>query len=580
MRTDASVFGRAIRRWSGIAGVAALILAWWAFGAVRPVGESRPPAAPAREPSAGERSPRGVDRGERGGPAAGAPATGEEADAGLTIRGTVVGEDGAGVPAASVTARVPHTPGRGSAGLTDAEGRFELRMDHPCPGRRQADLLVVAGKPGHLPGWTRFTAPPGGEGTEPLVITLRGFGKTLRLSGHVTGATTGVPLEGVRVSVLLGDSTTAGTVSRQDGSFGLDVPQACVERLLLIAEKPGCYRYLGPVPADASPILVALTAIPPDGRQVSELTVHVVREDGSPVPAANVTLAGAGGSPPASGQQEDGASSFLTDLRVATQVEGPCPGDGRADAAGDIRFRPLLTGAWRVVAFAEAAGLGETIVEVSPGGTVATLVLKPTGMVRIVLRGQHRDGEYALHVASGFGPEELRARGADGVFEFRNSGPQALEVEVSEMLELSPLPEVRRDDPDRRLVWRGIIGRIADSHEDCEFTIDIPNRLFLVRGRVLGPEGSPVPGVVLEIDQRPVSSDSAGRFEVDGFSWQPRGVRVVDGVPEGLIAAPCRVPEPKDGVIDVEVRLREHRPRAGTVVRPLREDDGGGGGGR
>jgi hypothetical protein len=101
-----------------------------------------------------------------------------------------------------------------------------------------------------------------------------------------------------------------------------------------------------------------------------------------------------------------------------------------------------------------------------------------------------------------------------------------------------------------------VVGHVTDSRSDHEFIIDLPDRTFIVRGKVVAPDGHGVPGVEVSVDHRAATSGADGTFEIEGFSWQPGRVTGVKGVPEGMSSHPRAVSEPKDGVIEVEVALR------------------------
>lgn len=403
--------------------------------------------------------------------------------------GTVLDDDGQGVPAAAVSPmRERGGPGMMGPGMlmmtmseawTAPDGRFVLR------GIRPADAVrFEASKKGFPSGESERLALAGGETRSGVVITIP---RGIEVSGIVTDEN-GVPLSGVSVTsasaspgarggmmrVVIGDMMggSAETVmTGGDGRFSMRVKQGPTDF---------AFKLAGFAPARVAGVDVAPGVAPVEVtmKEGAVLEGRVVRADGSGVEGVNVAALA-----------EGGMQSAVTLPDGSFAIEDLVPGPMMLMAGKEDEFIQQMR---RVTAPDR-----EVLIELPPGETVAGRVVekgtgKPVTDFQAGIQNSMRGGGMRI-----MGPPNTRSfRDETGAFVLENVpvGPLQLLVQAPGFVEQT------------------VPGLVVEEGKPLRDVVVELDRGTTVTGKITGPDGRPVPGASARVESE------------DGDPGMPRGL--------------------------------------------------------
>ncbi|NOZ95706.1 MAG: hypothetical protein GXP47_13355 [Acidobacteria bacterium] len=436
--------------------------------------------------------------------------------------------------------------------VTGPDGRFDLGELPAAP------MIVEARAPGYPPVRSkRLPLPPGAH---PAVFLELRRGATLAL--RVTDPQ-GTPLEGVAVTVHLPDSASKnpGAMMLGAGTEGEKlaepVASAATDRagratlravptgkvLVQLVRSGYVTRTLGEVTVDPAGtdlgdvvlepgVTVAGTVVDPDGNPVAGAQVMASRTAQAPIFNPTVTADGNGHFevPDLEGKGELYLQARAEGWVPAPPVKVVLPPGGEVEVP--VRHERTLSG--RVVAKASGeplagAGVTASVIQTMtiPGmGTVKTYVMAGTATTA-------DDGGFRIgHLAPGPLGLTITAQG------YQKAKRQ---VEIPEDAEPAPV--------------------LIELERGAE-----------LRGRVLGPDGAPVAGALVETVGRPYQETQSG----------PDGAFVLDGLPAGTYEVQATTAELRGGGTGTagsgeELIIRLQRPRRilGHVTGPEGEPEAG-----
>ncbi len=464
--------------------------------------------------------------------------------AGRTVAGRVL--DGA-TKAPVAGARV----GAGSllawAVSTDAEGRFTLA------GWPKTDEKSIYARADGFAA-TTLVPPPGGEVEILLWPGDRVIGRV------VDGA--GLPVAEARI-LLLGATEDPGRLQRVDfllTTTGADGGFECSGLMhdfshLLMVNAPGHARLGMEVP-------------PPDGPPGGTRDLGTLRLGPPQVMAGRVL---------------DGRGEPSAGIEVrAHPAEGkggrmpPVPERRRTDDLGRFRFPGVGPGAWRLDARVE--GMPPLVAEVAlpPGEDLLDLVLQaaplPGGSTDFTVRVLGPGGEpvKGVGVFVQAGPTALRRQtGAEGTAVFQSLPGTTAMIYMTVPQSMTKAPEYLQQEP--------IEARLADGELVVRL---VPTAR--IRGRVLGPDGSPLAGMMVQAEGPPgipggsSHTDDRGEFTLGVAAGGPYRITIpgfrLDGS-DATTYAPARSPyraDPQEVTAPVEglvFNMREVRSGMTLTVR-------------
>lgn len=379
------------------------------------------------------------------------------------LRGMV--QDGAGAPVAGAQVSIESRGDEGFEAKSGPDGRFELSL-------AEGVYRVTAEAPGFVravQGQVAVAANTGGEAT--LVM-----GAAARLDGMVLDAE-GRPLPKGRVFVYRQGRRLGEAAADEQGKFTVDGIDPGPLELFARAEDYGaCAR--AAVELRAGQVATATLRLAPGARIVGRVTSPT----GAPLPETQV---------------------------LARSVVGDVRREGKTDADGRFTVANLYPGKYRLtVPGPSAAPRADVEVAVQAGDATCDLVASPGATLSGVVQGP--DGA-PLPQAQVFAIKDGQQRAtvpadAQGAFRVEGLEPGSWRLFVRQkdgLVGILPL-EVGPD-----AVLTGLLLRVLP-----------PARL---RGRILDPDGRPVPGIALEVRgkdapvRRRAETDAQGAFEMLPF---------------------------------------------------------------
>ena len=459
---------------------------------------------------------------------------------GVTASGRIVAADGRPVEGAWIalaqsdaSLRDPQEPAPNSA-RTGRDGRFTL------PGVVPGVYVLRVAHPEHP-----RLHQPGIEVPEGTKVDLGGFAlsKPQRAEGQVVDQA-GRPVEGVRILAFFSDrlDIAAAPVTGPDGRFML--PEVIVGRLTLCKE--GYSSYQGPLAYPglfSKPARIALWPAPPPLRVAG----RVVDGEGHPVAGARVR----------SGPHENGCTVF--------NLIDPCTGrfipDQVVTSDADGRFSMEIRARVELDIKAEAPGhlpaVQSRVPATQSAGIELVLRRNPTVTGRVLARdGSPAAGVRVTEFQNPRSPEAVTD--AQGRFRLEGVFPGRRMLEARH-------PELGRAL--RRL-------EVSPGASTLDFHLDgMPERA--VAGRVLDPDGNPLPGAYVNLGEYfRTWSGADGRFRlVLDADWNPPAPATFRVSHDGYASASLAFRASEAPVRDLEIRLGPEQSVTGYLLGLEKPED-------
>ncbi len=465
----------------------------------------------------------------------------------LATSGVVVDEAGRGLPGAGLTATL--LPGKLSMSMDFSRFRSGgfLRSG---PGGRFRLANLAAGVPyglrvelpGFAPAQTELPAREDGQPAPELRIVMRAgqqaFGKVLDANhAAVAGARvrlrprTGDDLGAQLREALGGPANRFEATSEATGRFAVGhIPSGSFD---LIVNAKGF-----------APLTVPGLAVP-EGQGASDLGTVVL----SPGIAVEGKVVDAEGKP-VEGAEVRAVAGAMRTLR-RTPARNPGPVDSFTAADGSFRLEDRAPGESLDLAVSHPSyGPGTAPGVVVPTAEPVRIVLQTTSSVSGRVLGKDGKGISGARVTlselipMSFGSRSMMRPGSwkpgvtdeDGAFSFSGVAPGSVEVRAEAVRHQTAELKGLETKPGQELTGVELVLPAAAS----------------VEGRVVTPDGRPVPGAEVTV----VSADSAGGFAFPDLSAQTDGDGryVLDGVPPGARTLEARAEGYRRGVRDLEVK--------------------------
>lgn len=445
----------------------------------------------------------------------------------------------------------------GPAGLSDEAGRFLVEVPEPLERR-----WLVAGAPGYRETRTRLSDLLSQTAADQLVVELR---STRAILGRLVSARSGSGVPGAVALARrwvadrfvgeastwnLGDPSLLQFVSTDgDGTFRLDPPDEDDVRLVAAAPGHGTVRRPLPeaVPGDAGDQQLGDVVLESE----TVLRGRVVDEEGAPVEDAAVDFGSGGGTYSPVGSIGDEKLGATTDASGGFRIGGLVPGDVvslRIRAAGfvpenvsPVRVDAATEGEVLGVRLRTAYELAGRVTDESTGeGVKARIRFQQTVRRGGASTESEPDGDFVLTgFPTGAGVLTVRAEAYENLDRvLAELPPSSIDLVLRPKAEIEVTGVVVRDGapvPGASVSIRSAVsvtdvaGRFAvraplgPATVECrvpgltrskrrqidvvanmgEITIDVTP--VTVRGRVLGPDGTPVSGA--SVDARPRNRD-------------------------------------------------------------------------